>query len=319
MVVAGARGKWGFGKETTFAAAAAATDWPVIKKLSSHPVVAQLAEEGFRQSAAKTRGLQNGPVHTEIDISGDVYADTIGFPLVGVMGADTVTGASPVQHAVSLLASGQPPSYTLTDSESIQLRQFTGVRFSDVSFKFAAGGLLTYEAKAVGATQSTNSDVAASYTSLAPPPSYAGVVLIAGAAFAAMTDGQIDLKRTVNAVDTIDGTPAPYTVFSDFDFTATGQFTAVMEDETLYNHYLNGDLIAFDISWSQGAGAGLNLIQFHMSQMKITDATLDRSASYVGIQCTFEGVANTTDVGPSGGDSPCAVTLKNAIPAGRYA
>jgi hypothetical protein len=56
-----------------------------------------------------------------------------------------------------------------------------------------------------------------------------------------------------------------------------------------------------------------------MSKIKYTLAEIDRSKDYVTVSVTWEGLANSTDVGVSSGYSPLKVTLQNAVTSGVYA
>jgi hypothetical protein len=47
-------------------------------------------------------------------------------------------------------------------------------------------------------------------------------------------------------------------------------------------------------------------------------ADISRGKDYVELPISFKAVANSTDVGASGGYSPIKVTLQNAITSGTY-
>ena len=47
-------------------------------------------------------------------------------------------------------------------------------------------------------------------------------------------------------------------------------------------------------------------------------AKITRGKEHVQVEVTVQGVANATDVGASGGFSPCKWVVQNALPAATY-
>jgi Phage tail tube protein len=311
----------GIAKEITPGTAVAPTDFQAFKTLTAQPKIVQLTDEAMRGSAAKTYGHQQGPTYAELDISANVFPDLIGFAVVGILGDDTVTGASaPFTHAATLLNSGnqQPPSYTITDYNSVNARAYAGAKFSSITLKWSADGLLEVDIKAMSLSYAPASTPVASYTALTPVASWPGAVQIAGASSSIVTDGELTIARTVEPINTVDGTQAPYAMWAAGDLTCTGKFTAVYEDDTLNADYLNSTPTALDFNWQLGAGATAIQLKAHLSTATLTNATVQSGKTYMELACDFEGDANTTDKGASGGFSPVAVTLKNAKAAGTY-
>jgi hypothetical protein len=258
--------------------------------------------------------------HSTFDFGGDVFADTFGFVLTGILGDLTTTGASaPYTHAISLLntGDGQPPSYTLTDNYSVNTRQYPGAKFSDVDVKFSADGLLTYTAKTVALPSVTTTAPTASYTAVAPVASWTGTVTIGGTSSLSVMDGNITFKRAVSVIDTVDASQAPHALWTG-PLTVSGKLTLVMEDETQLTNYLTNTQPSLDVTFQTGAGAALQSVKFHMSQVAYQSADISRGKDYVELPIAFNAVANTTDIGASSGYSPIKCTLQNAIVAGTY-
>jgi len=310
----------GIAKETTFGTAVAATAYLPVKSMKPKDKLALLDDAGMRGSMVDSYGKIAGPVFAEYDFEGDVFPDTVGYALAGVLGDVTVTGASaPYTHAMAVLNSGtgQPPSYTLSDYYAIATRQFAGVKFSEVGIKFAGDGLLTYSAKAVSLASATTSAPTPSYTAVAPLAGWVGAVTIGGSGNLTLIDGECTIKRPVAVMHTVDGTQAPYALWSG-PVTVSGKMNLVMEDDTQLLNYLNNSQPSLDINYAQGAGASAVQVKLHMTKAAYGSAEIERGKDYIGLSVDFEAIANTTDVGGSGGYSPIKVTLQNALPSGTY-
>jgi len=311
----------GIAKETTPGTAVAATAFIPVTSLTPKVLQAYLADEGWRGSQAKTYGEVLGPVSIEYAFGGSVYPDTIGFALAGVLGEVATTGASaPFSHAIDLLNSGAlTKTYTISDYNGVNTRQFIGSRFTEVNFKFAGDGLLEYDAKAMGRSTATPTKPTASFTAVVEQPGWLGIASVAGSPSSVVLSGSCSIKRSGSPLHTIDGTAAPYDVMVGGDLEVTGDLVAVYEDDTLYGDYLNGTNVALDFNWQQGAGAALTQFKLHMSSCQIDDADINRgSGKHVEIAIKYTAIANSSDIGTSAGLSPIKATLQNALAASTY-
>jgi hypothetical protein len=265
-------------------------------------------------------GETAGPLSATVDFGGDVFADTIGYPLAGVLGDVTTTGASaPFSHAMAVLntGTGQPISYTLNDNYAAGNRQYAGAKFSDIQITFNADGVLTYSAKAVSLGSVTATAPTPSFTPLGQLPGWVGVVTIGGTVATGVLDGEVDIKRPVSIISAVDGTQAPAFLWSG-PLSVTGKATLLMEDDTFLTSYLTNTQPAVDVNFTQGTGAALTQIKLHMSKCAITAADITRGKDYVEIPITWNAIANVTDAGTSAGYSPIKVTIQNAITTGTY-
>lgn len=310
----------GIAKEATFGTAVAATAYIPVKTMSPKDNLTLLDDQGMRGSMVDTYDRIVGPIFAEYGFDGDVFPDTIGWPVVGVLGDLTTTGASaPFSHAAAVLntGTGQPPSYTLSDYYTITTRQFPGLKFSEVGFKFSGDGLLTYSAKATTLASASTSAPTPSYTAVTPLAGWTGAVTIGGSASAFIVDGECTIKRPITVVHAVDGTQAPYALWSG-PVSASGKLTMVMEDDTQYLNYLNNSKPSLDINFTQGAAAALVQVKLHMSKAAFTGAEINRGKDYIELSVDFDALANTTDVGASAGYSPIKVTLQNAAAPATY-
>lgn len=312
----------GIALEPAFGVAVAPVDFLQVKSADGTDKLTLIEDQGWRGSPVKTYGHQPGPLMTEYSLGGDVCADTIGYPIVGVMGDDAVTGtAAPYTHAVSLLNSGtfQPPTYTLTDNVgNLETLQYPGARFTSFSLKFSAGSALSWDAKVsalpssvLGSTPTFSAD---------PVPIIAGwrgAVTIGGTATAKVMDGEIDVERAIEVVQPVNGQQAPAALFAG-ELTASGKLTVVMESDTYRQQYIAGTSTSLDVNYQLGTGSGVTQINPHMSAVVLTEAGISRGKSYVELSLSFTTDGNTTDAGASGGYSPIKWNLQNAKPSGTY-
>jgi hypothetical protein len=309
----------GIAKETSRSAGVAptpvaATDFIPVKDITPFDNIKYLTDEGWRGSMVNDYGEVQGVTYSEFTIGGDVFADTIGYPIAGVLGDYAVTGASaPYVHtmAVKNSGNGQATSYTLTDYNSYNARQFAGAQFGTLDFKFSADGLLEYTAMAQGYASATAVTPTASFSAIAPTPVWVGTTSIGGSSSLKLTDGTVSIKRELTPIFSVDGSQNPYQIFQGA-VGVEGDLTLIMEDDTDLTRYLTNTQPTLALDFSQGTGAALTQLLITMTKCAFTVAKVDRSKDYVELKVNYKAVANTTDVGASAGYSPVKITLKNA-------
>jgi hypothetical protein len=310
----------GIAKEPTKGTPAAATDYiPVITSAPQDNVM-YLADRNMRGSQVDLYDEIQGPTFADYSLAGDVFPDAVGYLLAGLFGDVVTTGASaPFSHAFAVknTGDGQPPSFTITDYNGTQARQFSGAQFSELNFKFSADGLLGFDAKAICNLSNTAATPTRSYSAVKPIASWKGAVQIAGTPALTLVDGTVELKRSVEPIHTIDGTANPYKIWGG-PVTAGGKLTFLAEDESALLAYLNNTQPSLSIDFSQGAAAALTQVKFVMSKAAYTVGQINRGKDYIAFDITYEAIANSTDVGATGGFSPAKVTLQNAKASGTY-
>lgn len=197
----------GIAKETTPGTGVAAVGFIPVTDFKPKIVPIYLPDEAIRGSQAKTYGEVQGPTYAQYGFSGPAYADSIGWALAGVLNDVTTTGASaPFSHAISLLNSGAlPTTYSISDYNGFNTRQFAGSRFNEVTLKFAGNGLLEYDASAVARTFATVTKPTPSFTAITEQAAWVGVSTIAGSASSLITSGDLTIKRTGEPIHNVDG------------------------------------------------------------------------------------------------------------------
>ena len=316
----------GIAKEATQGTAVAATDYIPIGQGSFKPVdiVGALYDTGLRGSMVENYNYLQGRKHSEIDLGGSAFADTIGYWLVGILGDVTTTGASaPYTHAISLKNSSsvgtdsQPISYTLTDFYSAAVRQYPGCMIHDLALTFNADGMLDYTVKATGFPSATTTAPTPSFSTLVPTQVWTGTATIGGTSISNTISGSLQLTRKSEPIFGIANTQSPYDIYVGA-LTVTGKITFAMEDDTQLTNFLSNTQPAITFNWSTGTGAALTQIAFTATKGAYTVAAIDRSKDYVEVTVDFNAQGNTTDAGASAGYSPIKFTIKNAKPSGTY-
>jgi hypothetical protein len=317
----------GVSLEETKGVAAAAVDFIPTLSMAPQDKVMFLADKGMRGSMVDVYNEVQGPTFSEYAYTGDVFPDVIGYPLMGILGDVTVSGASaPFTHVGSVknTVDGQPKSVTLTDYHAIttQARQFAGAQFHDVSLKFGAETDVTCDVKATGLLSALGTKPVTSYSSVTAVPIQAAwrtAITIGGSSVTQVMDATVDLKRSPSAIHALDTTANPYAIWVG-PLGVTGKMTILTEStETELLRYLNNTQPSLVIDLSQGAGATATQIKLQMSRVAYTVATVVRGKDYVAIDVTYEAQGNTTDAGASGGFSQIKATLQNAKASGTFA
>jgi hypothetical protein len=303
--------------------AVAPVNYIPVNSITPFDNIKYLDDNNWRGSMANTYGTLPGNLYSEFEFGGDVFPDMIGYPLAGLLGADTFTSGTPNTHVITLLNSsnGQAPSYTLTDfygrTDSNPARAYAGVQFGSVDIKFNADGLLEYTAMGNGFASAVATLPTASFTTVTNVPAWTGTTTLAGSVTALLSEGSISMKRTLTPMFTIDASQAPYQIFQGA-LEVDGTLKLILEDDTQLGYYLNNTQPGLLISFDQGSGATQTQVSFQMSKCAFQVAKIDRSKDFVELDVTFKAIANTTDKGATG-YAPIKVQLKNTIATGIYA
>lgn len=309
---------------TVGTASAGPTDFIPVTKFDPLDNVNELVDAGMRGAPGTEYDLVPGVRHGEIDISGDVFPDTVGYFALGILGDVVFTSGTPNTHAGSLLNSGttQPPTWQLTDiylaaGGAVTTRQYGSAVFSEFTAKYTADGMLSYDAKAMSVASGVVAKPTASFSTVVPLPAYTGIVTIGGTATPLVVDGQVSIKRSVNPIPNLSGSPDPYLIWGG-PVTVDGSLMAIAEDETFLNYYLNATKPTVDLNFFTGSGASLLGVKFHMNKCAMDTSKPDASKDWMQFSSTFKGLLNTTDAGASGGYSPIKVTVSNAKATGTF-
>jgi hypothetical protein len=257
------------------------------------------------------------------------------------------------KYAALNSGTGQPPTWTLLDSTNILdsnadtygQRYYTSMCLAQLDFTISAEALFTQKASGTAwssqpttalPTPATAAFTPTNVTAL-PIPSWSSNIKLSlpvgGGLTAVNYVGEItfSLKRKIQVYWTDDGVQSPFAIARG-PLQCTGTVKAVVaQDEQILQSMLKnfqGSLQA-TVLFPQGAGpafasAALQAntgiagstgaaFQFNLAQCAFTAAKPTRSSVLVGYDSTFEAVANTTNVGPSGGLSPLTVSVVDTV------
>lgn len=295
---------------------AAPTAYLPVHTITPKDTVTQLQDKGWRGSMVDSYDVEAGMIVGSLDYDGDVYLDTVGYPLAGMMGDLVETGSSaPYTHTFALLNSGQgqPVAQCLTDYYTAGTRAYQSAMYSELDFKFSPDALLTYSAKTTSFGSQTTTKPTTSFSAVEPLVGWGGVVKIGGSVYADMTDAEIDIKRTVVPVKPINNSQQPSSIWVG-PISVEGKATLIMEDDTYLTDYLNATKTSLDFVFTQGTGS----IEFHMSKVNLSAADISRGKEYIELPISFKAYGNNTDIGASAGYGPLVVTLINSVATGLY-
>lgn len=305
----------GIAKEATFGTKVAPTAFIPVTSFKPDDKVTWLEDKGYRGSMVETYDYIQGPITSAYEYGGNVHLDTVGYSLASLLSDVATTGAS-APYTTKFAAyngSAADPSYTLTDVSDAEVRAYPGCMCTGVDFKFAGNTLLTYDAKWTGVASLVTTKPTATWGTTYPAmPGWNGAVKIGGTAMTTIESGEINIACPVTEVTTV-GSQSPYVNWSGL-VAVTGKLTVVTTDASYRTAMLAGTNTSINVTYTQGA----NSIALQCSSVKYKTVGLDRSKTYLEWSIDFEAIANTTDIGASGGYSPIAVTLLNGMPSGTY-
>lgn len=226
--------------------------------------------------------------------------------------------------AQSLLA--QAHSLSITDwtglTASVGARVYPGAMLSDLTITMDATKLLTFSAKASTWSSSPAAATPSVITAnLSPLAAWNVAVGIGGPASGGtlvpyVETLSLNLTRQVKVYPTL-GQQQPY-IIRQGKFGVTGKMSILASSEGPLTDYLQGNTRQLQFKLTSGSGATTQNITFDMQQAYYNSVVPNRGDEMVKLDVDFKGIANTTNVGASGGFSPIMVTLGNAVPVGTY-
>jgi len=298
----------GLVKEVTWGTPLAASTFYPVKNPKHIVKYETINDDGFRSNAAMTQGYFQGPGHTEIT-TGDMnfYPDDSGHLLMGLFGADAITGAGPYTHALTLLNTALPPSYTFVkyDGNLATARSAAGCYIEELSMKFVNPGRLTLAAKAKGKIETNVTKPTNTYSTQAIYMPWQGALTLGGAGNTKLINLDMTIKRPVDLIFGMSNSQDA-TAANVGPMQITGKMTFAITDFTEINYYLNNTQPITSLVFTSGA----NTMTIVMSKTAFQDPTeLDHGSNYAKVTASFEAIANSTDAGA--GNSPAKITLVN--------
>src|SRR5277367_97382 len=234
------------------------------------------------------------------------------------------TVAGPYTHTFAILnsGSGQPPLLTATDYTGITA--VTGARsYSDLCcsqvditgnteqlFEMKVSGNSWLSVPAAGSGKPVNVPSPA-----VPIAAWETVIDIGGSTMTQAGEYGFSIKRELQVYWTAQGTQSPFIIArGTLDATASLMYS-VATDETGLTRMLQNEQPPMQVTVTNGL-SGTNLIQvvINAQEAGYTSAKPNRSSVLVGYDDEIQCIANSTNIGGSGGLGPITVSLTNNVP-----
>ena len=299
-----ALGHIGLGIETTFGTAVAPTFWLPYKTVKAADVIHKVTDDGRRANVTKDYAVYNTTQEGTVEIDGMAYPDALGYFVFAMLGSDAVTGtAVPYTHTLKLL-NNLPPTLTLSNYSGVDERQYAGAAINALDIKFdTADKQMDVSAKfntLLGVVGTTSTPT---YSTLSPFLGFQLAPTINSVLNTNVVGGEINYKRTVAMLYTVNDTQAP-TKFSSSEIEVTGKLTFDIESATEYDLYTTGTQFPLSLKFTQSANSSAT---FEFGNVDITKSDLDQSQQYLRVNMEWKALYNTGDAGPS------TVTLTNSL------
>ncbi len=312
----------GIAKEVTPGTALAPAYYMSPKTITAKDDPKKVEIDALRGSMTEVYNVIPTIIVGSVEADGDFYPDTDGFALMGILGDLTETGsAAPYTHVGSLLnsAPGQPSAYSLTHSwGATQARRRAFGIWDSVDFKFTASGVLSITESCTTFGSELVTPTTPTLSAATPMPAWVGTVTIGGTQLNTVADGNITIKRKVDPIEVLNGTQIPGSNFGGV-VGVSGKLTFIVDAaDTEQIAFLADTQQSLVIAFSQGASGTTESIEFNMDLVDWKTYALKVDESHMAADVDFVAIANTTNAGASGGESPIQVTLVNAIAAGVY-
>jgi hypothetical protein len=235
--------------------------------------------------------------------------------------ASLQTVASSYAHTFAVLnsGSGQAPTHSLTEytgiTSSVGARTYPSACVERLEFSGNAEQILTRAVSGAAWISAPSVSTPANTLSAAPPvASWQATVSVNGAALYNVGDWKLALQRQMVIYFTASTAQTP-SVIARGPLSATfSTDTSPAINESPLTNMLTGGPMPVVFTFSNGlAGAQALSMTVTMSQAQTVKAKPVRTATVIGYSAEWQAVANSTDVGGSGGLGPCTVTLTNAM------
>lgn len=286
-----------------------------------------LYDNALRGSMTERYGMIQGPMLVEFSGGGPAFFNVLPYLLRNILGALATSGpvSSAYTHLASLLNSGtgQPDSLTFTQwqgpTATTFSRMFAGCCLSELTLKGnPESSLVECSFKGLGFPSADYPTSAPTFPANTDSPLAAWRVAIGiggtavGSPARTVREWEVTFTRELKAVFTSQNSQSPY-IIQRGKLTAAGALNfAAPADETPLDYLLNNSQPQSQILVTNGAaGAALRSLQIDMQTTGFDTSKINFSEEAVGYNGTIQPVANTTNVGASGGYAPATVTVVN--------
>jgi hypothetical protein len=247
-------------------------------------------------------------------------------------GSTTITlVAAPFTHVFSLMnpgsptgnVSGQGPSHTILDRSQVDgsgnyyADAYPYCKVQEITLTGQPNGYLTWAGKLMGWPQTVPAGaLTAAFSGAKGMPAWLGTSTVGGTLANNIDQWKVTLSREVTPIPGINGQQAPLILaMGKLTGTFDTEYAAVTSEAAL-NYMLANTQPS--LLWTTANGlSGANQLSFSLAANlgAATKAPLKAIKTLFGYDLSGTLVANTTNIGPSGGYGPATITLINAIPS----
>jgi hypothetical protein len=224
---------------------------------------------------------------------------TVDGAAVGLTKAHT-SGATVVGQTTHTFKSTSVPTdkatYSLTVYDTVDTRGYSDFVLSDLQIKIDPKNAVTMSVKGKCLEGVAQSAMTPSFTALSPALGWQWQMTNAGAASTRGLSYDVSVKRSVDVINSSDGTQGPREIFQGA-MDASGSYKAIFENRTdiaLYEGALQGVTSALLQQPAQLGGTSLALT---MSQGGWSKGKRDMGGDYVQASYTIDGIYNAADGG----------------------
>lgn len=289
-------------KETIYGTGVAPdTTWPVTSA-DTKLQMTETFDEGRRGVAAKAFDAVPDGMHGEFSCEGFAYPIFMGNLLLGLFGAEEISGAAdPYSHTFTMASN--PPSFTLEDTligGALGGLRLPGFRPGNMNFSFdAASGALTYSTSGLGlAPVKVTPALSAPTAELRPWSGWQCTVTSAGIS-SRVSSGEINITRELQVVHTATAVQTPRFInVGPIDI--AGTLTVTLEDLSDFDAVLADTRQSLVVKFEQSDGGVERSIEFTMSNIVLNAQPIefDRSGVSVFVKYGWRALYNDTDGGP---------------------
>lgn len=282
----------------------ATTFFPVTKPSGFVPQLEDDVDDADRNNASGEQAFYQGVGLTPFDTGEmSVWPDDTLHWLMALLGVDTISGAGPYTHPLSLLNAGDPPSYTLTlfDNLIANARRISGAQVNEVILKWATKAKVTIQAKGIGKIADTVAKPTEAFSAAAKFLGWQYAANVGGVN-TKMEEGMITLKRQVDPVYGGSSTQ-DMTQRSIAELYVNGSYTFAAADDTEKAYYTGNTQPSSLITFTSGA----NSLALQMTKTAFgKGGDIARDQKYSRVILPFRAIANSTDAGT--GNAPIKIT-----------
>lgn len=229
----------------------------------------------------------------------------------------TVTGPYTHNFAALNSGSGQPPTHTATDyttlTPTVGARAYPSLCVAQLDFTGNSEQLFTAKVTGNSWVSAPAGQTPTNTTNfVVPMPNWRSTVTVGGVQVFNVSEWQLTIKRQLQVYWTNQGFQNPY-IIARGPLDVTGSLSySVAQDETPLTNMLNNTQPTLSIVINNGLSS-TNQLQytFAVNKCAFIKAKPTRSAVLFGYDDDWQGIANTTNVGGSGGLGPIKVTVVN--------